>query len=108
MKRTQSRVRMLMIPLALILLIGLGGCGGVYVDGGPEWDGNIFFTGVHDHDDRYNAFHAGGSHWSAGQSSARGRTSMGPRAGGGHAPSGGGHAPSGGGHAPSGGGGHAP
>ncbi len=100
MNRPKPRVMRLL--LAAILFTGLCGC---FVagdgDGGPVWGGPpVFFVGGYYHDYGHNAFHNRGGHWSAQQRSARGRASMGPRAGGG------GHAPAAGGRGGHGGGGH--
>ena len=101
MKRSKSIVKMLLAPMAVILLMGLGGCaadyGDGYGDGGPGWDGQLIvvggydggYYGGHDRDHHAQAFHADGGRPAA-QGSARGRASMGGRAsGGGHASSGG-------------------
>jgi len=94
MRRTKLSVKMLMAPIAMTLLMGFAGCvGGVgYVDAGPEWDGVVVVGGGHDRGyDRGHpqAFRAEGGRPAA-VGSARGRASMGARAGG-HAPSGGDH-----------------
>jgi hypothetical protein len=96
MRPTNSSVRMLIVPTAMALLVGLAGCiGGVgYVDEGPEWNGVVVVDGGRDRGDNHDyhpqAFHNEGGYRPA--ASARGRASMGARAGGGgHAPSGNDH-----------------
>lgn len=89
---------MLIAPMAMTLLMGLFGCvGGVgYVDvGPPEWDGVVVVGGGHDggydRDHHPQAFHNEGGPRPVAVGSARGRASLGARAGGGgRAPSGGG------------------
>jgi hypothetical protein len=104
MRRTKLSVMMLMAPMTAALLTGLAGCGGGYVDVGPEWDGTVYLGGGYDgryeRDHHPQAFRDEGGRHPAGAVSDRGRASMGARAaGGGHASSGGGgHASSGGGH----------
>ena len=104
MRRLKLSMTMLLMPMAVAMMIGLAGCGGVYVDGGgpgyydggPEWDGGLVVVGGdgRDHrDDRHdNVFHAGGRDHDA----DRGRSSLGGRVGGGFHGGGGGHG--GGGH----------
>jgi hypothetical protein len=103
MRRHKPSVMMLMAPMAMTLLMGMAGCVGGYVDEGPEWDGQVYvgggYDGGHDRDYHPQAFHAEGGGRPADVGSARGRASMGARAGGGGG--GGGHAGGGGG-----GGGH--
>lgn len=82
-----------MLPMAMTLLMGLAGCVGGYggVDEGPEWNGVVVVGGGYNHDYHPQAFHNGGGPRPAAVASARGRASMGARAGGGgHAASGGG------------------
>jgi len=105
MRRIKPNVMKLMAPMAVTLLMGLAaGCGGGYVDVGPEWDGTVLvgggYDGGYDRDHHPQAFRDEGGRHPAGAVSDRGRASMGPRAGGGgHASSGGGgHASSSGGH----------
>jgi hypothetical protein len=95
MRRTKSSVRKLLAPMAMTLLMGLAGCVGGYgyVDEGPEWNGVVFVGGGPDRgygrDYHPQAFHNGGGRPAA-VVSARGKASMGARAGGGgHARSGG-------------------
>jgi hypothetical protein len=89
MRRTKPSVRMLMAPMAMTLLMGLSGCVGGYgyVDEGPEWDGTVFVGGGYDrgYDRGFHpqAFHNEGGFRPAAVGSARGRASMGARAGGG-------------------------
>jgi hypothetical protein len=91
MRRTKPRVMMFMAPIAMALMMGLAGCVAGYADGGPEWDGPVFVGGGYYGGDRgYHpqAFHAESGRHTAAAGSARGRASMGARAGG-HAASGG-------------------
>jgi hypothetical protein len=97
MRPTKPSVRMLIAPMAMTLLMGLSSCIGVggYVEEGPEWDGVVVVGGGHDrgYDRDYHpqAFRNEGGPHPAAAGSARGRASLGARAGGGgHAPSGGG------------------
>ncbi len=94
MSRIKPNARKLVAPMAMTLLMGLAGCVGGYgyVDGGPEWDGVVVVGGGYDRgynrDYHPQAFHNEGGRPAA-VASARGRASMGARAGGGHAASGG-------------------
>jgi hypothetical protein len=86
----------IMASIGLAMLIGMGGCGPVFVgdDGGPEWDGYYgpdyvgVYGGGYDHDYGHGgAFH----HDDGGRVAARGHSSMGARGGGeGHGGGGGG------------------
>jgi hypothetical protein len=81
--------------VAMTLMMGLAGCavGFGYDDPGPEWDGAVVIVGGGGYDRDYHnrAFRPEGGR-DAAAGSARGRASMGPRAGGGgHASSGRGH-----------------
>jgi hypothetical protein len=100
MRRTKPSVTMCLAPMAVALLMGLAGCVGEYGgDPGPEWDGGVAVYGRGDGGYRGEAFRNEGGRHPASAGSARGRSSMGARAGGGgHAPSGGGGHASGGGH----------
>src|SRR5580658_2325934 len=96
MRRTKPNARKLLAPMAVSLLMGLTGCVGGYgyVDEGPEWNGVVVVGGGYDRgynrDYHPQAFHNEGGRPAA-VASARGRTSMGARWGGGrHAASGGG------------------
>jgi len=95
MRRIKPNVRELIAPMAVTLLMGLAGCVGGYgyVDEGPEWNGVVVVGGGPDRgygrDYHPQAFHNEGGRPPA-VASARGRASMGARAGGGgHAASGG-------------------
>jgi hypothetical protein len=100
MRPTKPSRMIWMAPLAVTLLMGLGGCvdayyGNSYGDQGSEWDGQLVVVGGNDggyrRDDHAQAFHNEGGGRPASVGSARGRASMGARAGGGgHASSGGG------------------
>jgi hypothetical protein len=85
-----------MAPMAMTLLMGLAGCAVGYVDEGPEWDGVVVVGGGpdrgYDRDYHPQAFHNEGGPRPVAVGSARGRASLGARAGpGGHAPSRGDH-----------------
>jgi hypothetical protein len=88
MRRTRSRVKMLVAPLAVTLLMGLAGCVATVGDGGPEWGGPVLFGGGFDRGYHAQAFHAERGGHPVNARSSRGRASMGAR-GGGHAASGG-------------------
>jgi hypothetical protein len=100
MRRSKNSVRMLMAPLAIALTMSLGGCvAGVDYGGGPEWDGGVVVVGGGVVGGGYyggggrnyhpQAFRSDGGRRPVVVQSARGRASMGVRAGGGHTSSGG-------------------
>ena len=95
MKRSKPMVMKFLALTALTLVLGLGGCVGYIgaVDEGPEWDGGVVVVGGgggYDRGYHNQAFRAEGRR-PAHVGSARGRASMGARAGGGGPASGGGH-----------------
>jgi len=81
--RRRKLITFFLAPMALAVLIGIGGCGPVFVgdDYGPEWDGYYgpdyvgVYGGGYDHHDygHGGAFH----HDDGGRAAARGHSSMG-------------------------------
>lgn len=81
MKRFKPCAMILLAPLAITFLMALSGCAVGYGGPGPEWGGPAIFVGGGGYD--HNAFRGGGGRRPAAIGSARGRASMGARAGGG-------------------------
>ncbi|MGA2441482.1 MAG: hypothetical protein ABSH08_11020 [Tepidisphaeraceae bacterium] len=58
MRGTKSCLTMLVAPIAVTLLMALGGCAAAYYDDGrPHWDGNVFYQEINERVCGRDAFH---------------------------------------------------